>query len=425
MYSIIDRNISNLNIPLMNKIVLFFLKKYITSPKKEWLRFDSVFMVIGIIISVATLTVALSIFEGYESVLKETILGVNSHIYIFKSGEGNLLKHDVEEIENKLQGTEGVENTSALIISQAMAANGNRIKGAIVRGIDWEQPELPSKYKKFVLEGTWQLDAKKSAVLGYKLAKELNLKLGDTFKLVSPMNSKITPMGLKPKEESFNLVGLYKSGMYEYDSKFIFIDRSEMAEFNSMEDEYTMVEVKMKPEWIEKADYISYTWEHEFEYKYQISSWIDFNSNLFALLKMEKWVIFIILSFLILIASFNVVSSVSTSIIEKRTELGILKAYGASDKILQKIFIGKTLILALLSVTFGQIMGILLAKFLSWQKFLVLKGDVYFLDKINVQFGYISWLVVLGVSMLIVLAASLIPLKNISKLNITNIIRKT
>ncbi|MBT4333441.1 MAG: ABC transporter permease, partial [Candidatus Cloacimonetes bacterium] len=309
----------------MNKIVLFFLKKYITSPKKEWLRFDSVFMVIGIIISVATLTVALSIFEGYETVLKETILGVNSHIYIFKSGEGNLLKHDVEEIENKLQRTEGVENTSALIISQAMAANGNRIKGAIVRGIDWEQPELPSKYKKFVLEGTWQLDAKKSAVLGYKLAKELNLKLGDTFKLVSPMNSKITPMGLKPKEESFNLVGMYRSGMYEYDSKFIFIDRNEMAEFNSMEDEYTMVEVKMKPEWIEKADYISYTWEHEFEYKYQISSWIDFNSNLFALLKMEKWVIFIILSFLILIASFNVVSSVSTSIIEKRTELGILK----------------------------------------------------------------------------------------------------
>ncbi len=139
---------------------------------------------------------------------------------------------------------------------------------------------------------------------------------------------------------------------------------------------------------------------------------------------MEKWVIFIILSFLILIASFNVVSSVSTSIIEKRTELGILKAFGASDKILRQVFIGKTLILAVLSVSFGQILGVLLAKFLSWQKFFVLKGDVYFLEEINVQFGYISWIIILGVSMLIVFAASLIPLKNISKLNITNIIRK-
>ena len=409
----------------MNKIVLFFLKKYSSSPKREWLRFDSIFMVIGIIISVATLTVALSIFEGYETVLKNTILGVNSHIYIFKSGEGNLTKQDVEQIENELQEYENVENTSALIISQAMAANGNRIKGSIVRGIDWEKQELPSKYKKYVLEGTWRLNDENSAVVGYKLAKELNLKLGDTFKLISPMNSKVTPMGLKPKEEIFTLVGLFRSGMYEYDSKFIFIDREKMAEFNSMENEFTMVEVKLKPDWIEKADYIAYTWEHEFDYQYQISSWVDFNSNLFALLKMEKWVIFIILSFLILIASFNVVSSVSTSIMEKRTELGILKAFGASDKILQKIFISKTLILALLSVSCGQILGVLLAKFLSWQKFFVLKGEVYFLEEINVQFSYISWVIILAVSMLIVFAASLIPLKNISKLNITNIIRKT
>ncbi|NQT64641.1 MAG: ABC transporter permease [FCB group bacterium] len=409
----------------MNKIVLFFLKKYISSPKREWLRFDSVFMVIGIIISVATLTVALSIFEGYETVLKNTILGVNSHIYIFKAGEGNLTNEEVEQIENELQKHDGVENTSALIVTQAMAVNGNRIKGSIVRGIDWEQQELPSKYKQYVLEGTWKLNAENSAVLGYKLAKELNLHVGDNFKLISPLNSTVTPMGLKPKEEIFTLVGLFRSGMYEYDSKFIFIDREVMGEFNSMENEFTMVEVQLKTDWIERADYIAYVWEHEFDYKYQISSWIDFNSNLFSLLKMEKWVIFIILSFLILIASFNVVSSVTTSIIEKRTELGILKAYGASDKILQKIFIGKTLILALLSVTFGQVLGVLIAKFFSWQKFFVLKGDVYFLDKINVQFGYISWIIILGVSMLIVLAASLIPLKNISKLNITNIIRKT
>jgi len=409
----------------MNKIVLFFLKKYISSPKREWMRFDSVFMVIGIIISVATLTVALSIFEGYETVLKDTILGVNSHIYFFKSGEGKLSKQDVQQIETELGKNDKVEKSSALIISPVMAANGKRIKGSIVRGIDWKQDELPSKYKKYVFSGTWRLDKENSAVLGYKLANELNLQLGDEFKLVSPMDSKVTPMGMKPKEEKFTLVGLYRSGMYEYDSKFIFIDRDEMSEFNSMENEYTMVEVKLKHDWIEKADYIAYTWEHEFDYQYQVTSWIDFNSGLFSLLKIEKWVIFIILSFLILIASFNVVSSVSTSIIEKRTELGILKAYGASNKILQKIFVGKTLILALLSVSFGQILGVLIAKLLSWQKFFVLKGEVYFLDTINIKFGFISWIIILGVSLLIVFAASLIPLKNISKLNITNIIRKT
>lgn len=408
----------------MNKIVLFFLKKYISSPKREWLRFDSVFMVLGIIISVITLTVALSIFEGYETVLKETILGVNSHMYFFNSEDDDLTENDVENIINNLNEKEEVQRSSAIIVSQVMAANGKRIKGSIVRGIDWQQHELPIKYRSFVYEGDWKLDGDMYAVMGYKLANELNLEIGATFKLINPMNSEITPMGMKHKEETFKLVGLYKSGMYEYDSKFIFTDRDVLSKFNSSEKHFTMVEVQLKTEFIEKADYLAYIWEHEFDYKYQITSWIDFNGNLFALLKLEKWVIFIILSFLILIASFNVVSSVTTSIIEKRTDLGILKAYGASNKILQKIFIGKTLLLAFLSVTAGQILGILTAKFLSWQKFLVLKGDVYFLDKINVKFSYLSWLLILGVSLLIVFLASLIPLKKISNLNITNIIKK-
>jgi len=409
----------------MNKIVMFFLKKYISSPKREWLRFDSVFMVLGIIISVITLTVALSIFEGYETVLKKTILGVNSHIYFFNSDDGDLTETDVDNIISSLNQKEEVKNLSAIIISQVMAANGKRIKGSIVRGIDWQQQELPSKYREYVYEGDWQLDEDMSAVMGYKLANELNLEIGDTFKLVNPMNSEITPMGIKPKEETFKLVGLYRSGMYEYDSKFIFTDQEVLAKFNSSENNFTMVEVQLKTDFIEKADYLAYIWEHEFNYEYQISSWIDFNGSLFALLKLEKWVIFIILSFLILIASFNVVSSVTTSIIEKRTDLGILKAYGASNRILQNIFIGKTMILAFLSVIAGQLLGMLTAKFLSWQKFLVLKGDVYFLDKINVKFSYLSWLIILFVSLIIVLLASLIPLRKISNLNITNIIKKS
>ncbi|MCF7858649.1 MAG: ABC transporter permease [Candidatus Cloacimonetes bacterium] len=400
------------------------MKKYINSPKKEWLRFDSVFMILGIIISVATLTIALSIFEGYETVLKDTILSVNSHVYFYNSEVGNLQNEDVELIQEKLQNKSEVVSSSALIISQVIAAKGNRIKGSIVRGINWEQDDLPNKYRESIWEGSWKLDKENSAVIGFRLAKELNITIGDEFKLISTMNSKMTPMGLKPKESTFTVVGLYKSGMYEYDTKFIYIDIRDMAEFNSMQNEFTMVEVKLKPEMIEKADYLAYLWQHEFDYKYQITSWIDFNSNLFTLLKMEKWVIFIILSFLILIASFNVVSSISTSILEKRMELGILKAYGATDKLLQNIFVSKTLILALLAVSIGQVLGVLIAKFLSWQRFFVLKGDVYFLDKINVQFGITSWLIILGVSIVIVFFASLIPIKNISRLNITNIIRK-
>ena len=211
----------------MNKISVFFLKKYFSSPKKEWLRFDSIFMILGIIISVATLTVALSIFEGYEEVLKKTILGANSHIYVFKNGEDNLNNNDISEISSFLESQPEVVSSAKIIITQAMAINKNmsknRIKGCLIRGIDWSLENPPTTYKECVFDGKYELLEKYDIVLGYRLAKELNLQMGDSLTLISPMNSKITPMGLKPKQQNFNIIGLYKSGMYEYDSTMALI----------------------------------------------------------------------------------------------------------------------------------------------------------------------------------------------------------
>jgi len=131
----------------------------------------------------------------------------------------------------------------------------------------------------------------------------------------------------------------------------------------------------------------------------------------------------LILSFLVLIASFNVVSTVTTSIIERRRKLGILKAFGVSNQILKKLFVGKSLLISFFSITLGQFAGLLIAVFLSKQNFFVIKGDVYLLDKINVDFNFFNWMVVLIGSLMIVFAASSIPLRKISKLEITEIIR--
>ncbi|HPR17681.1 MAG TPA: ABC transporter permease [Candidatus Cloacimonadota bacterium] len=404
------------------KIIRFFVKKYIVSSRREWLRFDSIFMVVGIIISVATLTVSLAIFDGYEKVLKNTILGVNSHVYVFLSHEGNLDSLDLEELQKHFAEQKEVAAISPVIITQVMTAANGRVKGAILRGIEWENPNLPTSYRSQVFAGSYELSQEDDVVIGYKLAAELNLKIGDELQLISPINSQYTPMGMKPHKKTFHIVGLYKSGMHEYDSKYVFVSRQTAANFASMPDEFTMLEVKLTPENIDRADYLAYKWQMMLDYQYQITSWIHFNGNLFSLLNLEKWVIYIILSFLILIASFNVISSVTTSIIEKRRELGILKAFGASNSLLRKIFIGKTFFLSFFAVTCGQILGVLIAKFLSWQKFFVLKGDVYFLDKINVQFSLLGWLIILVTALTIVTLSALFPLKSIARLEVTDIL---
>ncbi len=219
---------------------------------------------------------------------------------------------------------------------------------------------------------------------------------------------------------------MYKSGMYEYDDQFAFINLSSAQEFFSMDQEYTMLEVALVGSAIEHADYLSYKWERELNaesYEYQISSWVDFNGNLFTLLELEKWVIFIILSFLILIASFNVISNVTASILERKQDLGILQAFGTSRSLIRKIFLSKSLILAGIGVFTGLLLGILTGIILSEQKIFLLQADVYFLEKIYVKFSFFNNFLIALISMLMVLLASLIPLKKISKMQITDILR--
>ncbi|HCX73743.1 MAG TPA: hypothetical protein DHM37_08500 [Candidatus Cloacimonas sp.] len=407
----------------MNKIVSFFLKKFIVSPRKEWLQANSLFMVVGIIISVATLTIALAIFQGYETVLKETILNVNSHIYIFNNKSDYLNSEDIEHLQTFLQKQPQVAAVGSIVLSEATAANGKRLKGCLIRGINWQQQNLPTTYKQVVQQGTFKLVKPDEVVLGTKLAQKLNLKVGEKVKLISPANVEFSPMGLQTSSNNYQVVGLYDSGMYEYDSRYVFMNLTAAQQFKKIENKFSMVEVKLGSDFIDKADYYAYLWQEQLGYDYQLSSWIDFNGNLFSLLKLEKWVLFIILSFLVLIASFNVVSFVSTSIMEKRREQGILKAYGATNAIIRKIYLGKTMLIVGITVNLGQIIGFLLAWFIGTQQFFMLKGDVYFLEKINISINFYNWMITLVVSLLIILAAAWIPIKKLTSLQITTAIK--
>ena len=407
----------------MNNLVSYFLKKYLSSPRKEWLRADSVFMITGIIISVATLTIALALFDGYEKAMKRIYFGVNSHIYIFNRQDSNLDENLQNKLDVFLQKQPEVESFAPIISNQVMASANGRIKGCFVRGINWQISPQPTTYRKFVTEGSYELNQPNQIVIGYKIAKELGLTLQDTIKLISPLNAKATPFGMKPNEQEFVVIGLYRSGMHEYDSKYAFCDINSTATFFNLDNQATMYEVKLSQDYIEKADYLAYKWLHELNLDFQISSWLDFNGNLFSLLALEKWVIFIILSFLIIIASFNVISAVSATILDKRRELGILKAFGTPNRVLKKILIGKTMIISFIAICLGQLLGMLISFLLSKQTFLQLKGDIYFIDSINIDFDIFSWLVTLTTSLIIVFFASVVPLKRIEKLQVTDILR--
>lgn len=410
----------------MKKVGIFFIWKYINSSRKEWLRFDSLFMILGIVIAVAVLTVALAIFDGYQKTLKQVILGVNSHIYVFKPGESNIDSSHVQQLEEFFQAQPEVCSISRLIVTEAMVTAGGRVKGAVLRGIEWDQEMPATDYRKYVRTGSFQLENPEDIVIGYRLADILGVGIGDTVQVINPLNAEFTPLGMRPRSDNFRIIGLYHSGMYDYDSKFLFLNLPAAARFVSLQDEITMLEIRLQLEHIDRADYLAYVWEtllNDPSYDYQIRSWVDFNGNLFTLLELQKWVVFIILSFLVVVASFNVISSVSAAILERKRDIGILKAYGAGNALLRQLFLGRILIMGVISVIAGLLAGILFARFLSWQAFFLIKADVYFLEKINVSFPLESILVLLGVSMTIISLSALLPLRQISRLQVTEILR--
>jgi len=169
----------------MSSVSSFFLKKYMISSKRELLRFDSLFMIIGIIVSVAVLTVSMAIFDGYTNALKKTILGVNSHIYIFRNGEEELANEHIAALERFLGDQKEVDSFARIIMTEAMISNQKRIKGCLIRGIEWEKEDLPTEFRKYVQEGSYELQEKNDAVLGYRLADKMGLKIGDSHKLIS------------------------------------------------------------------------------------------------------------------------------------------------------------------------------------------------------------------------------------------------
>ena len=420
----------------MGKFVTFFVEREFRVGRKANRKMQTLYMLSGIVISVAALMIALALFSGYEKSLKDVILGVNSHCYIFRFGNRDITEADRIAIVEYLSGKPEIETVGAAVNAQAMAVNHKRTKAIAMRGIDTASDNLPTHYHRYVRQGRSALESDREAVIGVKLMKELGLKLGDTLKVVSPLQPKITPMGLKPGSARFVLVGAYESGMYEYDSTYLITQPRAAAKFTLNPDEYSWLEIKLKPQYIDNADILASRWEDElnehcqsednlFLGAFRIASWIFYNGNLFSLITLEKWILFIIMSFMVLIASFNVVSGILTSILEKRRDIGILKAYGATSGMIKRIFMGRTMLVTAIAVLCGEVLGFVLGHVISRQTIYQLKGDVYFLEKLNVSFSIEVWVTVFVVAMVIVLLTALLPLRKIETMSVSEILRNS
>jgi lipoprotein-releasing system permease protein len=357
--------------------------RYLRAKQKEtFVSLITMLSVAGVAVGVMALIVVIAVMAGFESDLKHRILRVESHVVLMRHGNSF---SDYHKILDQVVNTDGVEAATPFIYTQIMLRSSSRVSGAVLRGID---PESAGGVIK-VLENSALLNIEKiqqgdnttgsvpGIILGKELARNLGVGMGDVIYLISSRGM-ISPMGYLPAMKRFQVAGLFESGMYEYDGSLAYVHLSDAQKILHMEDSITGIEVRVND--IYNARKIADKIVAAIGFPYWAKDWMQMNYNLFSALKLEKTVMFIILALIVLVAAFNIASTLIMMVMGKTRDIAILKAMGAMDGSIRKIFIFKGLIIGSVGTTLGVCLGFIMCKLLEKYKFIELPGDVYYIS---------------------------------------------
>ena len=413
---------------------LFISLRYLRAKRKQvFVSIITFISVAGIFLGVAALIIVIAVMNGFENDLRNKILGINSHIILM---EYSGAMRDHSRVMQEVAQVPGVIASTPFIYSQAMLKNGSNVTGIVLKGLSTKDAlkvinlgKISEGKLDYLREGEPNIPGRKpesaglpGILIGRELAKHLGVLLFETVYVVSPTGVS-TPMGMVPRMKPFVVVGIFESGFYEYDSTLAYISLKNCQDFLGMGDTVTGIEIRVDD--IYRADRIAKAIEKKLGYPYWGRNWMEMNRNLFAALKMEKRVMFIILSLIVLVAAFNIISALIMIVMEKNKDIAILKTMGATRGAIMKIFIFQGLIVGAVGTVFGCITGLTVAFNLEALSrfieklfgFKILPGDVYYLSELPSQVNYGDVGIIILGTMLISFLATIYPSWRASRLD--------
>lgn len=393
----------------MNFPYQFFIAfRYFRSKKKHsGISINTLISIAGVALGVMTLLTVLSVMSGFHEDLQEKILGVNPHIILLSYG-GRVSDH--ESVMKTINSVDGVTDSSPFIYGQVMLRSGDRAQGVVVRGVDPRIGAVTTNILENVISGSVEdLEADSDVpgiILGRQLLRSLGLFVGDEIDMVSPMGE-MGPLGMIPKMKKFRVVGYFEAGMYEYDSNLAFISIKAAQKFFGYGNAITGIEIKTDD--VYNAGEVAKRVELQLGPPFYTKDWMQMNRNLFSALKLEKIVMFIILTLIILVASFNIISNLIMIVIEKGREIAIMKAMGATNRSIMSIFMIHGFIIGLTGTVIGVAGGFFLCELLKTYKFINLPADVYYLSYLPVKLSLFDFSVVPLAAIIISFLATIYP----------------
>jgi lipoprotein-releasing system permease protein len=376
----------------------------------------TIISVTGVMVGVMGLIVVLSVMNGFRADLLNKILGVNAHLLV-RSYTGQL--SDYEKIIKDIAAEDGVVAVTPAIYSQVMINSAGRSSGAIFRGIDTATAGDVIDIKPMIKQGQLKgldehNDGLPSIIIGKELASQIGVNPGDTLTVISP-EGRLTPLGRAPNSREYRVVGLFISGMYEYDLTMVFVSVKEAQDFLGMDDAISVLEIKVDD--IYKSDLVAESIQNIIGYPYWVQDWKNKNSSLFAALKLEKITMFVILTMIVLVGALNIISTLVMVVMEKTRDISILRAMGATKKSIMSIFMLQGLIVGFAGTIVGLIAGLGICHILDRYKFIELPAEVYYITTLPVKVEPFDVFMVTFAAVAISFLATLYPAWHASRLN--------
>jgi len=383
---------------------LWLSARYLRAGKKERIiSITALISIIGITIGVMVLIVVIGVMSGFDRFLEDKMVGTNAHLSLeFYDGA-----KDPVRIINKLKTLPYVLGASPFIDGQALVRTGKSIFGIEVRGIDPALQKETSKINEYLKSGSYAL-AGNQVVLGNELALRLGLELGDNLTLISPVTLTKT---------DFYVKGIFNSGMYAYDSSLVLTSIKGAQDFYKMPEVVGGIAVNVKD--IYKVEDIKEKLYRDLANvgAYQVRTWIDANRNFLEALKLEKIVMFIVVTMTTVVAAFGILSTLIMSVMSRIKDIGILRSVGARTKSILQIFIFQGMAIGISGIILGLVLGISLA--LSLDKVVeiiskiigrsLIPKDIYYFDRIPVAINISDVAIIVISALVITLIASIYP----------------
>ena len=379
--------------------------------------------VAGVALGVTALLTVLAVMNGFENEIQSRIAGTDAHVVLLGDTQGSI--RGADSLAARAGRQPGVIGAAPFTYSKAMVMLGGHAEGVVVKGIDLGQERLVTTVAHNISPTLDEIPSDPvtpGVVLGTELAARIGAAVGDTVVLAS-LAADRSAMGYAPKLRRFRVAGLFSSGLYTYDSSFGFISIPAAQDFFELGPTVTGIEVRLV-DMFDAPRAASRLLRALGDPSLHANNWIELNRNLFTWMKLEKTVMFVILALIVLVAAFNIVSTLFMVVLEKRRDIGVLKTLGASRGVVLRVFLWEGLLIGGLGTGLGTLLGWGLITVLKTYPFVQLPGDVYFIERLPVRPELGDFMAVILAAVVLCLAAALYPAWRASLLDPVEAIRR-